>query len=264
MLSGTIPDMEFSIIFWNVWLDTQKNGMDHARHLLEELGQLIERHDPDCFGLNEILGDEHAEAFVLSHLAGRGYAHVHHLPNSPWNDEWRIGSAIASKYTITAVKDLVIGQDVYAHRRGYGGHTAKTIMADIQFGNDVQQRVMITHLPHLRSYTMAEHYRQSEKLYEYIQKYGADTPLILGGDFNEPRLMPNSFRARSKELLNVRTGGVVKPTWQHNGYMYTPVRANLDKVFWTKHEALHLEHFEVLTTNVSDHKPLHVVFRISD
>jgi endonuclease/exonuclease/phosphatase (EEP) superfamily protein YafD len=244
-------------------MENQFNGPENASKLLDELSRLINKYQPDCLGLNEVL--QHVDApspFVLDYLKTLGYKYSYFAPSSPIKPDWLIGSAVCSRLPLQDTEDIILGEDVPASRRGIAGQTHKSIATKVQVGSGASVGLIVAHLVHLRSYTLRAHYQEQHVLAQFIRRntYGERT--IVGGDFNEPRWFPRSFRSLVGSLLYHKTGTLRKHTWHHNASEKTIVRANLDRLFWTKKSKLKLKEFLVVPTDISDHKPIFTTFEV--
>lgn len=257
-----IIDMTFTVLFWNIWLENQIKGEANATSLIKEFANLIDRYKPDVIGLNELLKHtDHIEPYILKILKTHGYAHTHFAPASPHTKDWIIGTGIASKTPFIKLRELELGYDSPAHKRGFPGHTVKTIVCDMRFGGQTVN-IIVTHLMHLRPYTLKDHLKQAQTLKSYLDKHAAQGT-IIGGDFNEPNFMLNSFKKQVKRMMNYRSGTRIRPTWSHNGTKLTPIRANLDQLYWSKNSDFELEKFEIVNSRVSDHKPIYAVYEFA-
>ncbi len=94
----------------------------------------------------------------------------------------------------------------------------------------------------------------------HSETYAKNTILI--GDMNEWRLMPGAFRRKVADVMHSRTGTLLHPTWCYNAHRFTPLRANLDYVYWNTQSDFTLKDFKVLPTRVSDHRPLLATFEL--
>ena len=93
----------FTIVFWNIWLDNQLDGPTGPRSLklLKEFDDLVAAHNPDCIGINEVLFESPDQApFVFEHLKKHGYHYAHFAYASPINKQWEIGAGLVSKYPV--------------------------------------------------------------------------------------------------------------------------------------------------------------------
>lgn len=251
--------MTFSVLFWNIWLENQIKGETNATALIEEFANLIDRYNPDVIGLNELLKHtDHIEPYILRTLRTHGYAYTHFAPASPYTKDWVIGAGIASKTSFTNLEEVELGYDTRAERRGFPGHTIKAISCSVSIANQVPT-IIVSHLICLRGHTLKDHYKQSKKLKDYFQTHAAENT-IIGGDFNEPNFMPNSFKKQVKSTMHYKSGSKINPTWSHDGRKLTLVRANLDQLYWSKKSDFTLKKFEIVNSRISDHKPLFAVF----
>lgn len=89
----------------------------------------------------------------------------------------------------------------------------------------------------------------------HSNKISAKNTLIVG-DMNEWRLIPDSFRSKVADVMHSRTGTLLNPTWRYNAHRFSPLRLNLDYVYWSKESDFSIKNFEVLLSSVSDHRPL--------
>lgn len=257
--------MKTSVLFWNIWLNNQIGGPKHSTALLDELTELIRQYQPDSIGLSEVLMHVDTKTpFVLDHLRTLGYAYNHFASSSPLTEEWLIGTAICSKYKLTDKTDIILGNDIPAEHRAYRGWTHKSVAAQVEVSDDVSIGLVSAHLVHLRSYTLRSHYSEQKLLAQFIQDQSYAGGVIVGGDFNEPRWFPRSFKYLVRGSMHHKTGDLRNHTWHHNASPKTVVRANLDRLFWSKRSrsGLQLNEFRVLESAVSDHKPLYAVFAL--
>lgn len=254
--------MKIKVLFWNVWLDNQINGESESNKLIDELSSLIEELNPDIIGLNEVLQNVNENTpFIYRHLNKLGYKYNYFAPASPFTDEWLIGAGMASKIKPDEQNNIIISNDSPAAKRGYENHKVKAIAASFSLNNS-HFNLIVAHPIHLQSYTLKDHFQATDKLLELVQSKEYANNTILGGDFNEPLMMPASFRGKSRSILNSRSGTILNPTWTLNAGKYTPIRANLDQIYWTKKGKVDLSSFKVIRSNVSDHKPLFATFEI--
>ncbi len=259
--------MTFSILFWNIWLDNQLHGKKGATHLLFELDRLANQYQPDFIGLNEVLKYKHDDIpFVLEFLKDQlGYAHNHYTTLSAHDDNWFDGAAFCSRDKIDSIKEFPLSKNSYATRRGYEGFNLQAMAAHLQLTTRHDLGIIVTHaMPLIPATTdiLGDHYRGTHKLSQLIhsQEYSRNTILI--GDMNEPRLMPRSLRGKLADVMHTETGSFFNPTWRHNAHRLTPLRCNLDYVYWSKDSDFYLKDFKVLSSNVSDHRPLLATFAL--
>jgi endonuclease/exonuclease/phosphatase family metal-dependent hydrolase len=255
--------MQFSVVFWNIWLKNQLRGEAHATRLLNELTQIVETYQPDCIGLNEVL--QHVQAsspFVLDHLKRLGYTHSHFALASSFTDEWLIGAGFASRHR-AVTQSIVLSEDVPAERRGYKGHTLKAIVAQVTLPEGKKVDVVVAHPLALRPDTYKAHRQATHVLADLLRQDELAHTAVLGGDFNESVHWPHSFHRATADLLNYKTGTLMRPTWQHNAWAFTPLRINLDHVYWPQNNSIILKHFEVIDSKVSDHRPLYARFELA-
>jgi endonuclease/exonuclease/phosphatase family metal-dependent hydrolase len=256
--------MEVSVLFWNLWYDNQLDGPRQSEKLLSKLSDIVETHQPNCIGLNEVLQHKDAASpFVLDFLKKLGYKHSYFAVASPINDEWLIGAAIVSKHPLIKPEPIVLGDDTPATRRGFPGQTVKSVAAHVRLPGGKTIGFVATHPIALRLYTVRVHYIHTKSLSDFVSAGPYATNTIIGGDFNEPMRFPRSFKKMHEATLHHKSGTFRNPTWRYNASQRTPIRANLDRLFWTKQGTLELKKFEIIATNVSDHRPLAAVFELS-
>lgn len=254
--------MSFSVLYWNIWLENQIRGRENAAQFISELHDILTTYQPDVVGLNELLRhSQSTDPYILDELTKLGYVFQHFAPASPYTTDWEIGAGIASRIAFKNLEEVDLGYDTRADRRGFPDNTIKAISCSITT-EEQDIHIIVSHLICLRGHTLKDHYEQSRALKNYIVAH-APQNTIIGGDFNEPRGMPRSFFASTRSLLHHRTGTISNPTWSHNAYKITPIRANLDRIFWTKAGDLRLEDFTVIPVKTSDHKPLYARFRVT-
>lgn len=249
----------FSIIYWNVWLATQDGTKGDSDELLKVLGDIIDEHSPDAFGLNEVLVDAKTGVSpILDHLTNLGYE-TYFCLFSPHNEQWLIGSAFASKRKPIKIKEHILGNDSLAEQRGYKGYSVRLIEANIIL-DGTEITVMTNYLMALfpRSWTAHVSHRRS---YEKIVNNTKNKYLIIGGDFNEPKYSLPWLRLNHnyKRL----TGSFFNPTWRWNGKKERLIRANYDNIVYRKNEDVLLKDFRVLDRKPSDHAPLLAIFAIN-
>jgi len=84
--------------------------------------------------------------------------------------------------------------------------------------------------------------------------------MIIGGDFNELKLMP-AIRALAADYHRV-TGTFRQPTWRWRGQRKRFLQANYDNILWSRDPGLRMHEFSVLPFAPSDHAPLLARFSI--
>lgn len=255
--------MTFSIIYWNLWLSNQIHGKKNANHLFIALDELIEQYNPDCFGLNEVLRRRGSKTpFVVDYLKEKGYKHVYFLASGPWTDEWDIGDALVSKHRIVSTDSVTLGDHFSIDGRDETGRQAQALLAEVALRNGVSVHVITAHLMHLRLHTLPTHFRHQKNLTGHIIDSPQNVRLVMGGDFNEFKLMPFSFARKNRKYLHARTGVFPNMTWHKNARKRALLRANPDKLFWSKNKLMQLTDFKVIPDYTSDHKPLYAKFSI--
>jgi endonuclease/exonuclease/phosphatase family metal-dependent hydrolase len=255
--------MKLKVLFWNVWLENQLKGPEKTDLLFKELESIIKKYQPDCIGLNEVLKHfSHDTPLINSWLHKLGYVHTYFSNGSPLSSKWTIGSALCSKYELKDIQEIELGKNETAKKRGHGDHKVKAITAKIVISNKTKIGFIVAHPINLKPSTITDHFRHTKKLSDFVLNSDYRLNSIIGGDFNEPMHFPKSFKSRTDKHFHHKTGSKRSPTWRHNNWKITPLRANLDRLFWSKDGFLEIDHFEIIESNVSDHKPIYASFRI--
>jgi endonuclease/exonuclease/phosphatase (EEP) superfamily protein YafD len=255
--------MRIRILYWNIWLENQLKGIDRSDALLEELTEIVLKYNPDCIGLNEILKhNEHEIPLVNSLLESLGYIYHYFSHTSPFTKEWDIGSAICSKLPLKYIEEVELGRNATAEKKGHIDCPVKAVAAKVELSENLNIGIIVAHPINLKPSTIKDHFTHTKNLANFINNSSYRYNAIIGGDFNEPMYFPRSFKRRTATHLHHRTGTKRNPTWRHNTWKRTPLRANLDKLFWTKNGSLELSEFIVIESHVSDHRPLYAEFII--
>lgn len=256
--------MEFSIVFWNTWLNNQLGGQKSAKHLIAGLDRLVAEHAPGCFGLSEVLSDRTTgSSFLLEHLKSKGYRYLHHAVSGAWTSKWDIGVGIASRYPLEAVTDINLGGHLTSKGMERSGtSSSKALYATLRLSEDVSVEVIVAHLMHLRISHLDVHFQHRKNLTRFINETAQSPNLIIGGDFNEPTIMPGSFTALKSHRFKARTGTLANPTWLSRANRQSLLRGNPDKILWSRSNSLELTKFQVVPETASDHRPLYARFSI--
>src|SRR3989344_946053 len=255
--------MNFSVVYWNLQLDNQLEGKRGAGKLFNALDRLIEEYHPDCFGLNEVLKacDKGKMPFVLEYLKKKGYTHIYYANSGKWTDKWDIGEGIVSRYPLISPKEVVLGGH-FSKGSHLHDSEAKAIITGVKLKNSITPKLVVAHLMHLRPHTLPTHFQHQKNLTNYVAKLPASDFVIAGGDFNEFKIMPLSFARRNKGKLHAKTGYFKEMTWHKKARKSAILRANPDRIFWSKNPGLKLKEFKVIPIYASDHKPLYAKFSI--
>ena len=255
--------MTVKVLFWNVWLENQLRGIKRTENLLDELKIILEKYNPDCIGLNEVLKhSDHEIPLLNDFLEKKGYIYHHYSNGSPFTDEWDIGSALCSKFPLKNVQEIELGRNVTAEKKGHFNLPVKAIAAKIAINSKVDIGVIVAHPINLKPSSIIDHFRHTKELAKFVKNSEFSINTIIGGDFNEPMHFPASFKRLTKKELHHKTGSKIDPTWRHNTWKKTPLRANLDRLFWTKNGALEIIDFEIVKTHISDHRPIFAEFHV--
>lgn len=257
--------MEFSIIFWNIWLTNQIGGKEKQQQLFRKIDNIVQDYQPDCFGLNEVLRQtgENRPA-IVDHLKKRGYQYDYYLPAGPWTDDCEIGDLLVSKHPIVDKQGIILGSHFDMNGRDKSGRQAQAIQARVRLNQHFDITVIVAHLMHLRAHTLSTHFEHQRNLSCHVRGLTDTTALVMGGDFNEFNLMPLSFSWKNRRIFNNKTGSSLQPTWYKNAQEGALLRANPDKVYWFKNSSLELTEFEIISEYVSDHKPLYAKFLLKN
>lgn len=254
--------MKFSVFSWNIWHINQISGKDKLNHLLQELKNLANQYNPDCFVLCEVVQpDQNKLPPVVEHLRKLGYVNYHYgrmiIMESP--DYCMSGVAICSKFKLTDKQQHVISKNGSAAKFGYPDFDKEIISATMSLPQGSKIKVVSAHptatIDGIKPHT--DGIRNISKLM-HSPEFAENT--ILMGDMNQWRFLPRSLQARLTDIMHVKNGSFLKPTWRYNAHRFTPLRLNLDYVYWSKTSDLQLKSFKVLSSSVSDHRPLLATF----
>jgi len=254
--------VSFSILFWNIWFYNQIEGEASADRLLSELKRFVDQHEPDFVILNEVVhSSEDRSVLVIEYLQQLGYTYTHCASPGRLHD-WLIGAALCSRFKISRTEDIVISKDSFAAKRGYSGSTKKAISAQAALPGGHELKIIVAH-PLALIDAPKDHRVAMNKLNQLVHSEAYAENTILIGDMNEWRLIPGAFRGKAADVMHSRTGSVLNPTWRYNAHRFTPLRANLDYLYWSKNSEFCLKDFKVLSSNVSDHRPLLATFELA-
>lgn len=258
MQSMSAKNKPFAALFWNVWVESQIRDTK-LRIMQARLDDIIAEHEPDVFGLNEVLADVNGNSKLLKHLESHGY-HTFFAPFSPERDGLFSGSALASRVAPTSITAHVLGPDKYGAIRGFPGNTVKLIQARLPHRNR-HVNIVVNHLAHLVPWNVAAHLTHHRTFRKLMRAPELQEGTIIGGDFNQFKFMHRMWGAKS--LYHRATGTFFHPTWRLMGGKVPILQANYDNVFWTKCDTVRLRNFKVLDRHPSDHTPLIAKFDVS-
>ncbi|HEY5805869.1 MAG TPA: endonuclease/exonuclease/phosphatase family protein [Candidatus Saccharimonadales bacterium] len=247
----------FSAIFWNVWVESQLTGA-RLKLLHDRFDRIIEEHQPDAFGLNEVIADADGSSPLLKRLEAQGY-HTFFAPFSPENNGQFSGSALATRVKPAEVSHHELGPDKYGAIRGFPGHTVKLIQARLPHGKR-HVNIVVNYLAHLVPWNWLAHIGHHKSFRRIMRAPELQTTTIIGGDFNQFKFMPRMWGAKS--LYHRATGTLLHPTWKLAAGKIPFIQANYDNIFWTKCNTIKLEDFKVLDRHPSDHAPLIARFTV--
>lgn len=111
--------------------------------------------------------------------------------------------------------------------------------------------IMNTHLTHPKFHTIDMRKREFASLLDYLDKNVSDAKFLCG-DFNFTPI--DRKRRYLKNRFASFTGGLMDKTWKHN-MKFSPLRANLDYLFWDKPKIK--VNAKLADFNTSDHRPLY-------
>jgi endonuclease/exonuclease/phosphatase family metal-dependent hydrolase len=248
---------QFSAIFWNVWVESQLTSAKMQK-LYARFDDIIAKHKPDVFGLNEVLSHNGREQPpLLEYLEKQGY-HTFFTPFSPEATGHFSGSAFASRVEPLEIAVHELGPDNYGARRGYTGNTIKLIQTRLLHAG-VPLNIVVNYMAHLMPYNWNVHLKHHRAFRSLMRAPELQQGTIIGGDFNQFKFMPRLWGARS--LYERATGTLLHPTWRLAGKIPI-IQANYDNVFWTKCGTVLLQDFQLLNRHPSDHAPLLAKFHV--
>lgn len=250
----------FSILHWNIWFYNQIDDLKLHR-LLSELQRFTDQYKPDYIALNEVAQASQTKSVeVLDFLEKHGYPYNHYAHPAQLNEAWRAGAAFCSRLVINRAQDIMISPDSFAAQRGYPDFNKEAIGVDVTpFRRNQHLKIIVAH-PLALIDTPKAHYVAIKNLNKLVHSSDYAKNTIMIGDMNEWRLIPRSLRSQLHSVMYSRTGSLLHPTWRYNAHRYTPIRANLDYVYWSKQSEFKLKDFKVLASNASDHRPLLATF----
>jgi len=238
---------ELDIVSWNVHLNTFAYDNNYVVETLESLNE------PDIVCLQEYVGgrDEITRTWFDEHDYELAY-----LPFASFPSDARISQGVmtATKKILQAsVEPIVLREDQPRRFRNFP-NIRGLLDCTIRLG---QQDVHILnfHATFPRPYTVDLRQREFASLVGHLEKYNEGSPMLLCGDFNF--FGKDTRKERLTTDYDSFTGTRTDKTWRHkNGA--SPLRANLDYLFWTK-DSLDVD-AKLLPFNVSDHRPIHACF----
>lgn len=252
--------MTFSILFWNIWYHNQVHGDARYGRLLSELKHLTDQYQPDIIALNEVVRPSHAHvAPVIEYIQKLDYPYNHCANMAQLDDYWMSGAALCSRFELLQKKRIVISKNGYAIKHGYEDLNKEAISAHITLPQGQDLKIIVAH-PTATIDSLKQHRIGKESLSRLVHSKTYANNTVLVGDMNEWRLIPGAFRHKVADVMHSRTGTVFKPTWRYEGHRFTPLRLNLDYIYWNKRSNFILKDFNILRSSVSDHRPLLATF----
>jgi endonuclease/exonuclease/phosphatase family metal-dependent hydrolase len=248
--------VNFSILFWNAWFYNQIEGKARLDDLLNELKKLVHQHEPDIIALSEVVRPSQAEiAPVIKCLQELGYSYNHSAQMAQLDNYWMSGVALCSRFHLSRKQNIVISKNGYAAKRGHPGLNKEVISARVTlpYGHNLQ--VIVAH-PSDTIHSLKSHRVGMKNLNQLAHSKTYSKNTLMVGDMNQWRSIPGSLRRKVADVMYSRTGTLLNPTWRHNAHRFTPLRLNLDYVYWSKQSDFSIKSFEVLSSDVSDHRPL--------
>lgn len=246
----------FTALFWNVWVESQQTARK-LQLLKNRFDAIIAAHQPETFGLNEVLADKDGESSLLKHLEAQGYQ-TFFAPFSPEKNGRFSGSALITRSKPLLLQVHELGPDKYGAIRGFPGHTIKLIQARVQHGSK-HVNIVVNYLAHLVPWNWNAHLGHHKAFRTVMKLPELQSGTIIGGDFNQFKFMPRMWGAKS--LYHRATGTLLHPTWKLAGKIPI-IQANYDNIFWTKCGTVQLDEFKVLDRHPSDHAPLIARFNL--
>ncbi len=252
--------MTFSVLFWNVWYLNQIDGAERYGRLTDELKHLIDTHRPDFVAFCEVVRPSQEQLPPLvEYLQKLGYAHYHHANIEHLPNYWMTGVTLCSRLKISNKQRPVISNNGYAANHGYPGLDKEIISATIALPEGPDVNIIVAH-PSATIDSLKQNRVGMKSLEKLVRSDTYAQNTILLGDMNQWRLMPGAFRSKIADVMWSRTGSLLNPTWRYNARRFTLLRANLDYVYWSRQSDFKLEAFQVLQSNVSDHRPFLATF----
>lgn len=253
--------MTFSILFWNIWFHNQVEGEARYYRLLSEIKRLSDEHKPELIALAEaVRPSENKTSSVIEYLRELGYSHSHCANMVQLDDHWMSGVALSSRFPIDQKQNIIISKSGFAMKQGYEDLNKEAISVKVSLPGGQDFKIIVAH-PTATIDSLQQHQIGKKNLNQLVRSKNYATNTILVGDMNEWRLMPGSLRRKTADVMHSRTGSALNPTWHHNARRFTPLRLNLDYVFWSKHSDFYLKDFRVLSSPASDHRPLLATFQ---
>jgi endonuclease/exonuclease/phosphatase (EEP) superfamily protein YafD len=252
--------MVFSVLVWNVWHINQIEGQDRLNRLLLELKSLSIQHEPDCIVLSEVVQPSKNELPpVVEYLQRLGYNYSYYATMAHLPGYWMSGVAICSKYKLSDKQKHVISKNGSAAKHGYPNIDKEVISATMSLPQGLDIKVVAAH-PTATVDGIRQHRDGIKSIGRLMHHKPLTQNTLLLGDMNQWRFMPRSLRSNIKDIMHVKTGSLMIPTWRYNAHRFIPIRLNLDYIYWSKVSNFQLQDFKVLPSNVSDHRPLLALF----
>jgi endonuclease/exonuclease/phosphatase family metal-dependent hydrolase len=248
--------MKFSIMFWNVWHSNQISGAEKYSRLTAELKRLVDTHQPDFVALCEVVRSpqDHLPPLV-AYLQALGYTYYHNSNIEYLPGYWRTGVTLSSRFKINAKRRPVISENGYAANHGYPGLDKEAISCKITLPEGPAVNIIVVH-PSATIDSLKQNRVGMRSLEKMIRSEAYRQNTVLVGDMNQWRLMPGAFKPKVRDVMHSRTGSLLNPTWHYNAHRFTPLRLNLDYVYWSKDSDFSFTDFAVLSNNASDHRAL--------
>lgn len=255
--------MVFSILSWNIWYRNQVNGDARFRQLLDELRMLTDQYQPDFVALNEVVQPLAApRPPAVESLQNSGYIHNFHRMID--FSDFSCGISLSSRVRTYDYKTHVISKNVYPIAPpGQPTPNKEIISAKIALPKDRELKIIVAHPPAIAD-SRKEHAVGMKNLEKVIRSDEYKQNTILVGDMNEWRLIPLSFNRKVTDIMHSRTGTFFRPTWHYNARRSTPLRLNLDYIYWSRNSDFSLVDFKVLPSRTSDHLPFLATFEYVD
>lgn len=238
LISKAVKDTtELKLLSWNVYFPYFAHDSSYVVETLKSFDQL------DVICIQEYVqgGKDKATQWLKS----KGYS-IDFLPFSH-DDNLHLGVMTAVRKGLSyKTKPVVLREDGPIPSRPFEnlrGMLATTVNNQVTIYN--------IHLTFPRPHTVDMRKREFAKLQEFLAQVPKNQNWFMCGDFNF--LPGDSRRKYLKQEYKSFTGSVVSKTWR-NHRKFTPVRANLDYLFWNG-KNIDVQ-ARLMEFNHSDHRPM--------
>ena len=224
--------------------------------LQDELGRLADQYRPDVIALSEVVQPSKAQLPPLvEYLQKLGYTYNHYAKMAELPNYWLSGVALCSRLPLSDKQVHIISKNAYAANHGYADREKEVISAAVNLPKTRGLKIIVAHPPAIID-SFAQHRIAMRNLDKLIRSEPFAQDTILVGDMNEWRFMPGTLKGQITDVMYCRSGSWLHPTWRHNIHRFTPLRLNLDYIYWNKQSDYCLKNFKVLPSTISDHRPI--------